>query len=308
MPENVRTGEKKYFACVQEFDVDENGLALQQAQEREQEQVPAPTREQYRIIYVDRDAPEGDQAEAETEPVDVQFGFADGKRIVRVYVDRPAREKEPVEETEEEPVEEVAEEPVEEQIEEPVEEVAEEDVEEELAPAAAEEEAEEAEEEAVEEPVVFVAEPAAKKKYVNKSFAQKMMAADEVLQDRYDDLKNYALRFKKLKSRISKKFDSLNKGRLQFVKLSVAGKTLKLYLNMDIATVDPKFHCKDVSDKVTYEPVPVLLRIKSGRAVKYAKLLIDQCAASHGLVENKKFTEVDAIALVEEVLAPKKKD
>ena len=147
-----------------------------------------------------------------------------------------------------------------------------------------------------------------KPKYVNKSFAHKMLAADEVLQDRYDELKNYALRYKKLKARISKKFDSFNKGRLQFIKLSVAGKTLKLYLNMDIASTDPKFHCKDVSDKKTYVATPVLLRIKSGRAVKYAKILIDQCAELYELKENKKFVEVDAIALVEEAVAPKKKE
>ena len=169
-----------------------------------------------------------------------------------------------------------------------------------------------AEEVAVSEAVAFepvAEEPAVapKPKYVNKSFAQKMMVCDEVLQDRYDELKNYALRFKRLKSRISKKFDSINQGRLQFVKLSVAGKTLKLFLNMDINTTDPKFHCKDMRDKKTYEPVPVLLRIKSGRAVKYAKILIDQCAEVHGLKENKKFQEVDAIALVEQSLAAKKK-
>ena len=146
-----------------------------------------------------------------------------------------------------------------------------------------------------------------KPKYVNKSFAQKMLIADEVIQDRYDELKNYALRYKKIKARISKKFDSFNKGRLQFVKLSVAGKTLKLYLNMDIATTDPKFHCKDMSEKKTYVTTPVLLRVKSGRAVKYAKILIDQCAALYGLKENKKFVEVDAIALVEQAAAPKAK-
>ena len=134
------------------------------------------------------------------------------------------------------------------------------------------------------------------------TFAQKMLRADEVIQDRYDELKNYALRFKKLKTRISKKFDSINMGRLHFVKLSVAGKTLKLYLNMDINETDPKFHCKDVSDKKTYVTVPVLLRIKSGRAVRYAKVLIDQCAAMHGLKENPKFEEVDAIATVEQFL------
>ncbi len=140
-------------------------------------------------------------------------------------------------------------------------------------------------------------------KYVNKNFAQKMMLADEVIQDRYDEVKNYALRFKKLKARISKKFESINQGRLQFVKLSVAGKTLKLYLNMDVSETDPKFRCKDMRDKVTYETVPTMLRIKSGRAVRYAKILIDQCAAKYGLVENKKFVEVDAMKVVEDFLA-----
>ncbi len=140
-------------------------------------------------------------------------------------------------------------------------------------------------------------------KYVNKNFAQKMMLADEVIQDRYDEVKNYALRFKKLKARISKKFESINQGRLQFVKLSVAGKTLKLYLNMDVSETDPKFRCKDMRDKVTYETVPTMLRIKSGRAVRYAKILIDQCAEKYGLVENKKFVEVDAMKVVEDFLA-----
>lgn len=140
-------------------------------------------------------------------------------------------------------------------------------------------------------------------KYIpSPTLAQKMLRADEIIQDRYDELKNYALRFKKLKTRISKKFDSINQGRLQFVKLSVAGKTLKLYLNMDIATTDPKFHCKDMSDKKTYVTVPVLLRIKSGRAMRYAKILIDQCAAQHGLKENPKFMEVDAIGMIEQFL------
>ena len=142
-----------------------------------------------------------------------------------------------------------------------------------------------------------------KKGYVRSpNFAEKMMAASEVIQDRYDELKNYALRFRKLKARISKKFDSINMGRFHFVKLSVAGKTLKLYLNMDISTVDPKFHCVDMSNKKTYVTVPVMLRIKSGRAMKYAKRLIDQCAQQHEMLERRKPFEVDAMQLIEEAL------
>lgn len=148
-----------------------------------------------------------------------------------------------------------------------------------------------------------------KKDYVRSpTFAEKMMVASEVIQDRYDELKNYALRYRKLKARISKKFDSINQGRFHFVKLSVAGKTLKLYLNMDINTVDPKFRCHDMSDKKTYVTVPVLLRIKSGRAMKYAKILIDQCAEQHGMLERRKPFVVDSMALVEEALRSKNDD
>ena len=146
------------------------------------------------------------------------------------------------------------------------------------------------------------AKPAAPR---SRNFAEKMRDASEIIQDRYDELKNYALRFRKLKSRISRKFDSINMGRFQFVKLGLAGKTLKLYLNMDINTTDPKFHCKDMSDKKTYVTVPTMLRIKSGRAVKYAKILIDQCAEQNGMLERRKPFVVDAMALIEESLAGK---
>lgn len=224
------------------------------------------------------------------------------------------------EETVEEVVEEpVAEETVEEVAEEPV---AEETTEEVTEEPAAEETAEEvAEEPAAEETVEEVAAASAeelpldmvegtegvadveKKGYVRSpNFAEKMLVASEIIQDRYDELKNYALRFRKLKSRISKKFDSINMGRFHFVKLSVAGKTLKLYLNMDISTVDPKFRCVDMSGKKTYVTVPVMLRIKSGRAMKYAKRLIDQCAEQNGMLERRKPFEVDAMQLIEEAV------
>ena len=244
--------------------------------------------------------------------------------------------EEPTEETVEEPVEEQAEESAEEeQAEEDntLEELASETVEEEVVaeeeqPEETFEPVEETSEEAVTEDTTLqdlaagvmdddiaassavafdlnaeAGELPEKKGYVRSpNFAEKMMVASEVIQDRYDELKNYALRFRKLKSRISKKFDSINMGRFHFVKLSVAGKTLKLYLNMDINTVDPKFRCVDMSNKKTYVTVPVMLRIKSGRAMKYAKRLIDQCAEQHEMLERRKPFEVDAMQLIEEAL------
>lgn len=216
--------------------------------------------------------------------------------VETVKVEQPAEQ--PAVEEPAEAVEEIA--PVEEVAEEVTEEVAEE-------VAVTEAVAIEVEEPAFEPVIVTATEEGEEKKPAVRSrcFAEKMRDASEVLQDRYDELKNYALRFRKLKARISKKFDSINQGRFQFVKLSVAGKTLKLYLNMDINTTDPKFHCKDMSDKKTYVTVPTLLRIKSGRAVKYAKRLIDQCAEQHGMLERRKPFVVDAMDLIEESLKGK---
>ncbi len=145
-----------------------------------------------------------------------------------------------------------------------------------------------------------VEEVAAKKpRLPAKAFDYKIVTADEITQDRYNELKNYAMKYKKLKSRVSKKYDSINRGRVQFVKFGLAGKTFKVYLNLDLNEVDPKFHCKDQSFKKPYEQVPVLIRVKSGRAVKYAKRLIDQTAERIGLKENPKYVPQDYVTEIE---------
>lgn len=271
--EGTSFGGKRYYAVVEEIMVDKDGKPVF---------VAAP--EQVAPVAV-AETQNSDELIAKVDEIIAQAEAARDAETVEVVEEVQPETEEVVEVvTEEAPVEEVAEEI-------PAEEVAEEVPAEPVIIAVTDETA------ATETEKV----PAIR----SRNFAEKMRDADEVLQDRYDELKNYALRFRKLKSRISKKFDSINQGRFQFVKLSVAGKTLKLYLNMDINTTDPKFHCKDMSDKKTYVTVPVLLRIKSGRAVKYAKRLIDQCAEQHGMLERRKPFVVDAMALIEEALKGK---
>lgn len=221
-----------------------------------------------------------------------------------------------VEEEKEEPVEEAVEEVVEEPVEdEPVEEVVEEVVEEETVEEIVEESSEKTAEELIEEafseepvePVEEVVEEVvqeepveevAKEPVYQPTFCEKMDIADDNIQRWYDEIKNYALRFKKLTSRISKKYDSINQGRFQFVKISLAGKTLKLNLNMDIEQCDPKYHCVDKKSTKTYEDVPVQMRIKSDRGLKYGKELVDQCAEIHGLIENPKFKPVESLEII----------
>jgi predicted transport protein len=84
--------------------------------------------------------------------------------------------------------------------------------------------------------------------------------------------------------------------------LATSGKSLKLYLNLDFNEVESRLKCKDVSDRKCYQEVPTLLRIKSPRAMRNAKYLIDIVAKKYNLVENKKFKPVDCEQLLKDYL------
>lgn len=136
--------------------------------------------------------------------------------------------------------------------------------------------------------------------YIEKNFAQRMLEADVEIQERYNELKNYMLLFKKVKSRISNDFDSFNMGRTQLIKLGVSGKSLKLYLNLEYDKVETRLKCKDASEKKAYAEVPVFLRIKSPRGMKNAKYLIGKVVERFNLQENPKAVLVDSMKLIEE--------
>ena len=140
---------------------------------------------------------------------------------------------------------------------------------------------------------------------IKKSFTEKMLEAEDDILNNYDELKNLLLSFKKVKSRISNTCDTFNLGRVKLAKLSVSGKSLKLYLNLDIDSVEPRLRCKDASAKRSYAEVPVFLRIRSPRALKNAKYLIEQLATKHELIVNPKAEKVNALELLKENLAKK---
>ena len=219
------------------------------------------------------------------------------EEAVAVTESEPAAEETVVENDVTEVTAEIVEAPVEEQAEEVTEETAEDPAEEPAEETPVDEIAFVPEEELPEVP----AEEPKKERAPAKAFDFKIVTADEITQDRYNELKNCAMQYKKLKSRISKKFDSINSGRTQFVKFGLAGKTLKVYVNLKLEDTDPKFHCKDQSFKKPYVQVPVLIRVKSGRAVKYAKRLIAQSAEYCELKPNKKYLPKDYIQEVEDM-------
>ena len=97
-----------------------------------------------------------------------------------------------------------------------------------------------------------------------------------------------------MRARTSWSFESFNSGRSKMAKINVRGKTLVLYLALDPAEyTNSKYHIRDMSEKAKYAAVPVMVRVKSPRAAKFAIELIDQLAEKKGLVANPKYTEED---------------
>ena len=150
--------------------------------------------------------------------------------------------------------------------------------------------------------VITTDEAVIKPKVIKKNFAEKLIEADEVIKDNYCELKNMLLSYKKMKSRISNTADTFNIGRTKLAKLSVSGKSLKLYLNLDIDEVESRLKCKDASETKAYEEVPVFLRIRSLRAMKNARYLIGKLAERFDLQVNPKFEKFDAMELIREEL------
>lgn len=138
-----------------------------------------------------------------------------------------------------------------------------------------------------------------KPKYIEKNFAEKLLHADYDIIKRYDELKNYILKFKGIKSRVSNDFDSFNMGRTQLFKLGYSTKSLKLFLNLDYAKVETRLKCKDAGHKKAYAQVPVFLRIKSPRAMRNAIYLINQVIEKFGIKPDPKApAHIDSVKIL----------
>ena len=112
----------------------------------------------------------------------------------------------------------------------------------------------------------------------------------------YSEIKNYILSYKGVKARMSWKYESFNKGRTQLFKLKVRGKTICLYcaLDPDEFEVTKYFH-KAVSSKA-YERVPMLIKIRSDRALSRAKRLVDILMSNFAIPQNPAYVAEDYVS------------
>ena len=118
-------------------------------------------------------------------------------------------------------------------------------------------------------------------------FAKKMVKADKDLQDKYSELKNEILAYD-AKSRISIAGDTFRAHRKAYVKITIVGKMLKVYFALNPRDfVDSPIPVVDASDKVAYEDVPAMLKVKSNLSVKRAKELIRLAFDADGIKKEK---------------------
>ena len=126
-----------------------------------------------------------------------------------------------------------------------------------------------------------------------KSYTARLIQAEETLKNNYVIIKQELLAYKKVKARTSWNAETFSAGRIQCAKLTVRGKTL--WLNLNLAPnnyVDSKYSIVDCSDKKKFADVPVAVKIRSNRSVKYALELIRDMMSGLGIIRTDKQQEV----------------
>jgi hypothetical protein len=126
------------------------------------------------------------------------------------------------------------------------------------------------------EPVVAPAPVLEKpeKVYERISFEERMLSADKEMKDNYNELKNEILSYG-VNSRVSNAGDTFRLHRKTYIKLTIAGKSLKLYFALKPSDYkDSTLPIQDASDKEIYKDIPLVFKVKSQLSMRRAKQLI----------------------------------
>ena len=137
-----------------------------------------------------------------------------------------------------------------------------------------------------EEPVAPVAEPELaadeKKPIIRIPFTERMLNADKDMQDNYNELKNEILSYG-VNSRVSNSGDTFRLHRRTYVKITIAGLSLKLYfaLNPDDYK-DSTLPIQNAGHKGIYAEIPLVFKVKSGLSMRRCKQLIQDVFDKNG--------------------------
>ena len=268
-------------APVEEAPVEETPVEEAPAEEAPAEEAPVEEAPVEEAPVEEAPVEEAPVEEAPVEEAPVEEAPAEEAPVEEAPVEEAPVEEAPVEEApvEEAPAEEapVEEAPVEET---PAEEAPVEEAPVEEAPAVAAIATEENEDNTdsivVDGQVVYV--------HYRSSFASRLIQANAGLQSYYSTVKNFILSYAGIKAKTSWNYEIFTKGRTQCVKLNVKGKALTVNIALDPKNYNAtKYHFTDLSDNPKFAKLPMLLKVKSDRALKYALELIAEAMKNLGL-------------------------
>lgn len=152
-------------------------------------------------------------------------------------------------------------------------------------------------------PVTAVKEPEAPKAPIIRiPFEERMLSAEKDMQANYNTIKNEILSYG-VKSRVSSSGDTFRLHRKTYVKLTIAGKSLKLYfaLNPDDYK-DSTIPVQDAGNKAIYAEIPLVFKVKSDLSMKRCKELIQTVMENDALEQG----EIGNVNWVKELKAAAK--
>ena len=124
-------------------------------------------------------------------------------------------------------------------------------------------------------------------KIIRIPFQQRMKDADPELISNYNELKSEIMAYG-VKSRISNSGDTFRLHKVTFVKITIAGKGLKLYFALNPNDyAGSTLPIIDAGNKGTYKDIPLAFKVKSDLSVRRAKQLIATVMEKNGLEQGK---------------------
>ena len=143
-------------------------------------------------------------------------------------------------------------------------------------------------------------------KYERITFAERLLKSEKDIHELYNELKNEILSYG-VKSRISAVGDTFRLHKKMYVRITVAGKSLKLYFALNPADyANTTLPIQDASNKEMYAEIPLVFKVKSGLSVRRCKELIQDVMEKDGL-EQGEIGKVNWIKELKAEMAAEKK-
>ena len=126
------------------------------------------------------------------------------------------------------------------------------------------------------------------------SYLGRLIKSPADVKEFYSEIKNEFMSYKKVREKTSSNYEAFYIGREHLAKVNVRGKTLYLYLALDPKEYEnSKYFPTDCSAVNRFKEVPMRIKVRSDRGVKYAKELVSVIAEKYSLVKDENYTAVN---------------